>query len=182
MASFAFTLNRPPFGKQRAIPTRPHGRGKARMMTPPETRDYEETIAMACADAMSKAGIWEALQGPVRVDIDMFYAIPESWPEWKKALASGEKMWCTVRPDEDNVTKSVYDGMNGVAYGDDAQVAAGDRRKVYSPSPRVEVRVSQLGLFDGDEFDDGAGYVKLARKKATGQGAAGHEPCPFDDG
>lgn len=135
---------------------------------------------MACSDAMSKAGLWDALEGPIRVDIDLFYPIPQSWPDWKRQLASAETMWCTVKPDIDNAAKLQMDAMNGVAYKDDAQVVAGSQRKLYSPSPRVHVRVSQLGLFDGDEFDDGAGYMKLSRK-APSRGVAGIEPVPFDD-
>jgi Holliday junction resolvase RusA-like endonuclease len=179
LASFEFCVHRPPFGKQRAIPKRESRH--IQMRTPPETRDYEEAIAMACAEAMSKAGLWEPLPGPIRVDIDLFYPIPGSWPAWKRELAEKETMWCTVTPDKDNCEKSVLDGMNAVAYADDAYVVTGGQRKIYSPHPRVEVRVKQLGLFDGDEFDDGAGYVRLSRRKADGRGAAGHEPVPFDD-
>ena len=49
-----------------------------------------------------------------------------------------------TRPDGDNVEKAVLDGMNGVAFNDDAQVFGNSWTKWYSEKdgmPRVEIEI-----------------------------------------
>ncbi len=48
----------------------------------------------------------------------------------------------TKRPDLDNVLKAIKDGLNGIVWGDDSQVAVlRECRKGYSDTPRVVVTV-----------------------------------------
>ena len=46
------------------------------------------------------------------------------------------------RPDSDNIVKAVLDGLNLIAYHDDAQVWAHNVRKVYSEHPGVTVMLT----------------------------------------
>lgn len=54
--------------------------------------------------------------GPVRVRVDCMRPLPKSRPkrvEWEHDV---------YKPDADNIAKLVLDALNGVAWGDDAQV------------------------------------------------------------
>lgn len=51
------------------------------------------------------------------------------------------KIFPTKKPDIDNVIKVIADALNGVAYDDDKQIIDVSARKVYSETPRVDVRI-----------------------------------------
>lgn len=87
-----FEVPGPPVGKQRPRVTR------GRTFTPKKTRAYEASIAMHAR----MAGVTPS-DGPVHVRI--MACMPDK-----------------RRRDLDNVIKAVLDGLNGVAYHDDAQV------------------------------------------------------------
>lgn len=89
------------------------GKG-GRIYTPRETAEYERLVAHA----------WDAADGEqiprdtaVRVEIEV----------WKDRIevtvcpAEGRRH--TARADLDNIAKSILDGLNGVAFEDDRQVA-----------------------------------------------------------
>lgn len=52
--------------------------------------------------------------------------------------------WATKKPDSDNIIKIVLDGLNKVAYHDDAQICKLSFEKKYSEIPRVEVKIKSL--------------------------------------
>jgi Holliday junction resolvase RusA-like endonuclease len=55
--------------------------------------------------------------GEVSMHITLTRPYPTSWPKWRRGPVAA-----TARPDADNLAKGVADGLNGVAYHDDAQV------------------------------------------------------------
>jgi len=75
--------------------------------------------------------------GPVIVSIISYFKIPASWPKKKKALAQDDTMPMFIRPDGDNIEKSVLDGLNSVAFHDDKQVYKLTWEKYYSREPRT---------------------------------------------
>lgn len=79
--------------------------------------------------------------GPVIVTIVSYFKIPASWPKKKKALAQDSTMPMAIRPDGDNIEKSVLDGLNSVAFHDDKQVYKLTWEKYYSPEPRTKVMI-----------------------------------------
>ena len=70
---------------------------------------------------------------PLEIDITAFFS--------GKYSDSG---WTTKKPDSDNVIKIVLDGLNKVAYHDDAQICKLSFEKRYSKIPRVEVKINKL--------------------------------------
>lgn len=89
--------------------------------TPKKTLDYERLIA----ESYIKAG-GSMMSGQISVSIAVFRALPKSRP---KKIASEPD---TVKPDVDNIAKTVLDALNGVAYADDSQVV----RLVVNKFPR----------------------------------------------
>ncbi len=112
-------------------------RGRAMAYTPGKTVAYEGLIALAARDAMADA---EPYAGPVAIDATAVFQIPASWSKRRKS----EAQWHTSKPDGDNIIKAVGDGLNGVAFRDDSQVASATIRKVYGETPGLHVTVTAL--------------------------------------
>lgn len=114
-------------GKARPVVTR-HG-----TYTPKETREYELLIARRFSEAMFHAyapGAWP-MDGTYEVFIAAHYPVPKSWSKKKKLLAySGGIL--PGKPDVDNVSKAVLDGLQGVCFRDDKQVGKLVIEKHYS--------------------------------------------------
>lgn len=131
----AFTVPGTPVAKGRPrISTRG---GFARAHTPAKTVAYEGLIALAAQDAMKGA---PPHLGPIALSVTATFPIPASWSKKRAAAA----MWHVGRPDGDNLLKAVGDGLNGVAWKDDSQVASARILKVYGETPGLTVEVTAL--------------------------------------
>lgn len=127
-----------PQGKGRARATVIAGR--ARMYTPAKTASYEAMLRDYAHEAMLAAG-YKPFEGPLRVTVQAVFPKAASWSKKKAA----EAVWHTSKPDADNLMKCL-DGLNGIVWRDDAQVASASVMKVYSDdgSARLVVRVEAL--------------------------------------
>ena len=79
---------------------------------PSADSSYESGIAAAYLAAGGK----NLGNVPIAVRIDVFRRLPKNAP--KKANGTPD----TIKPDADNIAKSVLDALNGIAWDDDAQV------------------------------------------------------------
>lgn len=111
MSEARFTVPGKPVAKQR-----PRMTLTGRVYTPSETTRYERLVAASA----SAQGV-RPMVGPVRVSMEIRFPIPASWTKARKIHADGAPH--SQRPDLDNIAKAVLDGLNGVAWHDDAQVA-----------------------------------------------------------
>lgn len=73
-----------------------------------------KTIAYHCM------GDQPLIDGPVSMTIFAVWPWPKSWSEKKKKKQGA--YYKTSKPDADNVGKIVSDSLNGIVFGDDAQV------------------------------------------------------------
>ncbi len=99
-----------------------HGR-KAYVYTPPKTKEYEKLVGWVWKCAGCKP-----LNGPIAVKLHLFIR-----------GRSG---------DVDNYSKSILDGLNGVAYEDDDQVVELQVRKYKvkrKDEERVEIEIREFG-------------------------------------
>ena len=111
------------------------------------------------ADAYRAAGGGRT-DGPVAVLVDCFRPLPKGAPRREGARPY------VVKPDADNVAKLVLDGLNGVAWADDAQVVAlrvvkHHRRRGEAERTRVRVMAARecvaLVGQDLEDFEDNDG-------------------------
>lgn len=109
--------------------------------TPKKTRDNENRIRTHAMQAMAGRAI---IKGPVRITLRMGFEIPKSWPQWKHDMALMGKIAPTVRPDIDNVEKSIKDAFNGIVWIDDCQVVECEKVKFYTAMPGVLVSVREI--------------------------------------
>lgn len=111
-----------------------------RTYTPDVTLNFENLVKASAAIAMADRA---PLQGALEVVILAGFPIPKSWSKRKRAEAESLGVPHTVKPDADNLAKSVLDGMAGVAFESDAQVAKLTVSKLYSATPRTVVGIAQ---------------------------------------
>lgn len=133
------------------IPGEPVAKGRARSFirngriahhTPEKTVNYESLVALAAQTAMNGRPL---IVGPVQMTLTAYFSIPKSWSKKRREANRTAHEWVAKRPDADNVAKSVCDGMNGIVWVDDSQVAKLAVIKVYAETPGVHVMLSLLG-------------------------------------
>lgn len=115
--------------------------GSGRTYTPVATRNYEAGIALLAKAEMRGR---QLLDGPLHLDVRAVFAIPRSWPAGKRALALTGDLRPTIKPDADNIIKVIADGLNGIAYRDDAQLVSGSFAKVYGVEPFVVATIKSV--------------------------------------
>lgn len=128
------------------IPGPPRGKGRPRFSrksgttyTDQATAAYENLVALACREAMKGA---QPYAGAISLGVVTYMPIPASASQKKRIAMAGTNH--IKKPDVDNVLKAVLDGLNGIAFHDDAQVARLHACKLYSSEPRVEVTVVEI--------------------------------------
>lgn len=117
------------------IPGRPVGKGRPRFTknghcwTPDKTVAYERDIKMAYWSTYGhrKYGADKALA----VGIVLYYPRPKSMAKYKRLMAQKGVLRPIVKPDVDNVIKSILDALNGVAFEDDRQIVQVECEKWY---------------------------------------------------
>lgn len=86
--------------------------------------------------------IGSPLSGPVCVSISVRIAPPKSWSARRRNSVSGQPH--DRRPDLDNLIKLVLDGLNGVAYEDDRQIARISAAKIWAENPGLTIKVTRI--------------------------------------
>jgi Holliday junction resolvase RusA-like endonuclease len=132
--TYSFTIPGDPRGKGRPKATAIGGR--ARVYTDLKTRSYEGQIANLADFAMNGA---EPLSGPVHVNVRVLFKPVSSTSKKAREAMLAMEIMPAKRPDLDNVVKAVLDGMNGIAFKDDAQVCSMTAAKRYAATAGVEV-------------------------------------------
>jgi Holliday junction resolvase RusA-like endonuclease len=132
------------------VPGQPQGKGRARFAkiggfmrayTPEKTVAYEGLIALAGEKVM---GGRERLDGPVDLKVAAVFQMPKGWSQKKRLAALLNPHWHTGKPDGDNILKAVGDGLNGIVWRDDAQIARCSISKAYGEVPGLTVTVAPL--------------------------------------
>lgn len=134
--AISFTVPGQPVGKGRPRAFR-MGKG-VRMFTPEKTVSYENLIATAAHGAMRGR---PPVEGAMAVDLDIRLMVPLSWSQKKRTQALAGQIHPTKKPDADNVTKAIFDAMNGIVWADDVQVVQLYLCKRYDATPGVTVVV-----------------------------------------
>lgn len=119
---------------------RPRFNGKF-AYTPKETIAYENWVK-TCFYENYKAIL--PLEKPLKVKIISYYEVPKSASKKKKLQMLHNEIFPTVKPDTDNIAKSILDSLNGLAYLDDKQVVKLEVEKYYSNNACVAVMIEEL--------------------------------------
>lgn len=129
------------------IPGNPQGKGRARSgangqhYTPAKTRAYEQQVAIFGLQAMKGQ---PPINGPIHATLTVRLPIPKSWSAEKRAAARSGLLYPVSKPDNDNVEKAIFDGLNGICYDDDHHIFRNQTIKEYSDSPCVCVFLQEV--------------------------------------
>lgn len=105
--------------------------------TPQKTKDYEKLVQQEYIRNYGERKIKE----PIFVGIIAYFEPPKSWSKKKKQQAYGGILSPVVKPDIDNIAKTILDALNGLAYEDDKQVVRCEIVKRYGIRPRVAITI-----------------------------------------
>ena len=121
---------------------RPRFNGKF-AYTPKHTVEYENWIRTCFLD---KYRGQKPLEKPLKVKIIAYYEIPKSTSKKKQKQMLDCEIFPTVKPDTDNIAKSILDSLNKIAYLDDKQVVKLEVEKYYSQMPSVAVMIEEMEI------------------------------------
>lgn len=98
--------------------------GFPRAVTPSKTRRFEKQIAILATELNIKKN-WKPITGkPIKVEIIFFLERPEHIPK--------SRTLPIVKPDLDNLYKSVTDALNEIVWEDDNLICEAQIKKEYS--------------------------------------------------
>lgn len=112
-----------------------------RTYTPQQTINYENWVKTCYLDKYYGA---DKLKNPIKVKIIAYYDIPKSTSKKKQKQMLDNEIFPTIKPDTDNIAKSILDSLNGIAYLDDKQVVKLIVEKYYSTSANVTVMIEEI--------------------------------------
>ncbi len=135
-------------GKAQAKQRPKFNRYSGRAYTPEQTVSYENWVRDCYMKGLftdkEKEVDNKPTDKPIKVDIRMYVEIPQSKSKkQKEKMLNGEIEPC-VKPDVDNVAKSILDALNGFAYKDDKQIIELNIKKEYAETSWTEVRIKEL--------------------------------------
>lgn len=130
-----FEIPGKPFGKQR--PRATARGGFARVYTPKETVSFERVVGQIAAPLFARP-----IMGPVRVTMVAVFEPPPSWSKKKRAAHLHRPH--LQKPDLDNLTKGICDGLNRIGFEDDSQISEVSVKKVWGDRARTEVTVEEI--------------------------------------
>ena len=111
--------------------------------TPKETLVYENYVKMCYSDYAKQFG-WLPYENQVRAEIEVLVAVPKSDSKTKKKAKIEGMIRPAVKPDCDNLAKSILDSLNGLAYQDDKQVVELVVKKYYAENAEVKIKLSEV--------------------------------------
>ena len=111
-----------------------------RTYTPDKTYRYEQLVQLSFMQAEQPK-----LKGAVKVRILAYFPIPKSASKKRQKMMAEGEIRHTTKPDGENVSKAILDGLNKMAYDDDSNIVELHIEKWYSDDPRVEVTLEEIG-------------------------------------
>lgn len=80
---------------------------------------------------------------PLKISMSAVFEIPASTSKKAKEKMLTFQIYPTKKPDGDNLLK-LLDGLNGVAWHDDAQIVESTITKIYGPMPYTSITVEEI--------------------------------------
>ena len=84
------------------------------------------------------------LTGALSMDIIAYYPIPKSTSNKKRVAMLAGNIRPIIKPDYDNIVKSIADALNKVAYEDDKSIVSVNFDKFYDDRVRTEITIMEL--------------------------------------
>ena len=133
-----------------ALPFEPTPKGRPRFkvklnrvytFTPQSTRVFENRVAEYYKGAAQGYKFPKGV--PIVVSIEFGMRIPMSTSKKRRESMINDLIHHAVKPDLDNLVKSVLDALNDVAWHDDAQIVELHVSKHYVSSPHIYIAIHE---------------------------------------
>lgn len=111
--------------------------GIVRTYTDRKTASDEAIVRTTAAQAFRGQ---DMLMGPLGISVTIRKIPPPSWSKQK----TKDVRWITGRPDLDNSLKLILDGLNGILFMDDSQIAVVTSQRIYAKEFAVDITVAEL--------------------------------------
>lgn len=115
--------------------------GFVKTYTPQKTLDAEKAIAEQFKKEYPEH---EPLECALKITIIAYMPIAKSTPKKKTELMVNNEIKMISKPDCDNLSKTVKDALNGIAYKDDSQIVEEHVYKFYSLEPKTEIVIEEV--------------------------------------
>ncbi len=135
-----FDIEGEPIGKAR--PRHRQTAGKSITYTPKKTLEYEEKVRNSFLS--KNKGVKFGNKSQIGVIITSYFKIPKNKAKRVRELMLAGIIKPTKKPDIDNIAKIICDGLNGVAYKDDAQIIYLAVMKRYAEEGSVRVKMWEV--------------------------------------
>lgn len=140
-----FTIDGDPFGKLNLRPM--NVKGHASVFNPKENTDYMEKVSSAVKKQLGE-GSEPDPDSMFVVKVHAYFQIPKRLSKRMKMLALQNKVKPTKKPDLDNISKVVLDGIthSQSVWKDDSQVIEEHLYKYYAEDPCVVVVIEKKAI------------------------------------
>lgn len=130
-----FTIFGEPVGCQRHRDAKSKDGRKKWKYLPQKTKDYEELVKWSFVKSL-KGEKWKILDIPIQVKLVAYFNCPKKYRRPNGGFIAIK----STKPDNDNIEKSVFDGLKGVAWKDDCLIWDNQTSKYHTlDNPRCEV-------------------------------------------
>ena len=109
--------------------------------TDKETVNYEQLVRFSFLESGCKPYDAEA---QLKVKVMCYIEPPKSTSKKKLEKMYAGEIRPTKKPDIDNILKSLFDGLNKVAFGDDTQIISVEAEKMYAPQEKLVVDIMSI--------------------------------------
>ncbi len=106
--------------------------------TPKKTMDYQKKVRIE----YNKVARGKKLEGAVKADICAIYEPPKHVSKATRTKMINGEIPYTKKYDIDNILKSILDGLNQIAYDDDAQINEAHITKMYGSNAMCQIKLS----------------------------------------
>ena len=112
---------------------------------PQKSKNYKQLVRFWVTQQLKKIEGFKPLEKALYVDLTFWLPIPISWSKKKRIDADNGIIRPIVKPDTDNIVKSVTDSCNGLLWVDDSIITDLHARKRYTAGQaRVEMIVREV--------------------------------------
>ena len=130
-------------GKAQAKQRPKFNRFSGRAYTPKQTISFENWVRDCYFRSISSIDN-KPTDKPLKVAITMYVEIPQSKSKKQKEKMLIGEIKPIVKPDVDNVAKSILDALNGIIYLDDKQIIELDIEKLYEKTSWTKVKIVEI--------------------------------------
>lgn len=111
--------------------------GFVKAYDPPESANYKKYVAKVAENYK----LDNLIDSAIKLTVDVFIQIPKSYTKKKRLQIENGELLHIKKPDVDNLSKSIIDGITGVLWVDDNLIVELLIRKHYSDNPRAELKI-----------------------------------------